>query len=84
MDSQTVIILMGGTGIGKNIVVKSVAKIVNETVQNSMPVIRVGTTGTDSFVISGDTCNSVIRSPINIPIQDLQEAKLKFLQYHLD
>ena len=84
MDSQTVIILMGGTGTGKSIVVKSVAKIVNETVQNSMPVIRVGTTGTDSFVISGDTCNSVIRSPINIPIQDLQEAKLKFLQYHLD
>ena len=84
MDSQTVMILMGVTGTGKIIVVKYVTKIVNETVQSSMPVIRVGTTGTDSFVISGDTCNSVIRSPINIPIQDLQEAKLKFLQYHLD
>ena len=84
MDSQTVMILMGGTGTGKSIVVKSVTKIVNETVQNSMPVIRVGTTGTDSFVISGDTCNYVFRSPINSPIQDLQGAKLKFLQYHLD
>ena len=84
MDSQTVMILMGGPGTGKSTVVKSVTNIVNETVQNSMPLIRIGTTGTDSFVISGDTCHSVFRLPINSPIHDLKGAKIKLLQYHLD
>ena len=84
MDIQTVMIIMGGTGTRKSKVVKSVTNIVNETVQNSTPVIRLGITGTDSFVISDYTFHSVLRLPINIPIQDLKGAKLKFLQYNLD
>ena len=84
MDSQILMIIMGGPGTGKSTAVKSVTKIVNETVQISMPVIRLGTTGTDYFVISGDTCNSVLIWPTNSPLQDLRGAKIKFLQYHLD
>ena len=84
MEGQTLMIIIGGTDTGKIILVKLVTKIVNETVQNITPVIRLGTTKTAAFLISGDTCHSVLSLPVNISFQDLKGVKPKFLQYHLD
>ena len=57
MDSQTLKIIMGGLGTRESIVFKSMRKIMNETVQNSTSVLRLCTTGTAAFVISGSTCH---------------------------
>ena len=84
MESQTLMIILGGPGTGKSTVVKATTNIVNETVKNSTLVIRLGTTGTADFVISSVTCHSVMILQINQHFQDLKGVKLKFLQYHLD
>ena len=84
MESQTLMIIMGGPGTGKSIKVKATTKILNETVQNSTLVICLGTTGAANFVKSGATCHSVLILQINQHFQDLKGVKLKFPQYHLD
>ena len=84
MDSQTLIIFMEGPGTGKSAVVKAMTNIVNETVQNITSVIRLGTTGTASFVISGVNYHSVLCLPINSPFNNLNGAKLQHPQQSLD
>ena len=84
MDSQPLMIIMEGPGTRKSTVVKAVTKIVNETVQNSTSVLRLGTNGTAAFVISDATSHSILSLPINCPFQDLKGFKLKSLQDHLD
>ena len=80
MDSKTLMIIMGGTGIGKGAVVKAVTKIMNETVQHITSVLRFGTTGTADFVISGATFHYVLGIPINHPINYLNGSKIQHLQ----
>ena len=77
INSQTLMIIMGGPGTGKITVVKAVTEIVNETVQNIPSVIRLGTTGTAEFVVYDSTFHSVLSLPINIPFSYLKEFNLK-------
>ena len=83
MDIQTLMIIMGGPGTGKSTVVKAVMNIVDETVQNSTSVLRIGTTGNDVFVISRATCHSVMILPINCLFRNLKGFRLKFLHDRL-
>ena len=51
MYTQTLLIIMGGPGTGKIVLIKAEMKILNGTVTNITSVLRLCTTGTVIFVI---------------------------------
>ena len=77
-------IITGGPGTGKSTVVKGITKVVNNmTYRAESAVLRMGTTGTAAFVISGATCHSILYLPVNRAFADLTGRKLRELQDNL-
>ena len=50
---------------------------------NESDVLRMGTTGTAAFLISGATCHSILILPVNHPFNILSGERLRQLQENI-
>ena len=75
--------ITGGTGTVNITVIKAVTKVENNPVGNQDSVLRLGTTGKYAFVISGDTCHSVLILPAHITFAQLNGQQLTDIQNFL-
>ena len=82
-NERLLMTITGGPGTGKSTVIKGITKAVNSIIGNETAVLRMGTTGTAAFVISGATCHSVLSLPINRTYCALKGDKLRILQENL-
>ena len=78
INSNRVLLVTGGPGVGKSAVIGSISKMANDMFHDC--TVRLGTTGTAAFVICGSTCHSKLFLPINKPIKKLNGEYLKKLQ----
>ena len=77
-DESDVIVILGTPGSGKITTIQSITKMFDNILHGS--VICLGTTGTAASVISGATCNSTLRLPINRQVRPLQVSSLRNIQ----
>jgi len=62
-------------------VIKGINKVVVSYYNGDVrTVVRLGTTGTAAFEISGETCHSALKLPVNRPYHKLSGSRLRELQ----